>query len=88
MANGRKEFLTIRGVRPRLHRTRFSTKIVKALPDKMHPVQPRPPAADDAETATATLSSPWFSRSHPSPTSSRVFHLFPSFLFNTTSCAS
>ena len=34
----RKEYPTIRGWRPRLHRTRFLTKVVTSFPDATHPV--------------------------------------------------
>ena len=36
--NGRKEFPTIRGERPRLHRTRFEKKVGRVVPDERHAV--------------------------------------------------
>ena len=44
--NCRNEFSSIRGRRPRLHRTRFVTKVGPESPDESHPVWPRPFAAD------------------------------------------
>ena len=51
--NGRKGFPTIRGRRPRLHRTRFLIKFGPAFPDEKPSVEPRPPAADHLASVTA-----------------------------------
>ena len=55
--NRRKDFPTMRGRRPRLHRTRFMTNVGPVFPDERRPVWPRPFAADYVETVTTDLSS-------------------------------